>query len=88
LKASSAKNKAEAAFKKEQRVREGAKAMAEYKASQLAEQKKTERLRALRLARDAKEAEAAAERPAPISAARTTTARRRPRKATPRKRAS
>jgi hypothetical protein len=45
-------DKAEAAFRKEEQQREGAKAMKEYLAAQVAEQKKTERLRALRLARD------------------------------------
>jgi len=46
-------DKAAAAFKKEERQREGAKAMVEYKAALAAEEKKTERLRALRLAREA-----------------------------------
>jgi hypothetical protein len=46
-------SKAEAAFKKQQQVREGEKAMAEYRASLAAEQRKTERLRALRLAKEA-----------------------------------
>jgi hypothetical protein len=45
-------DKAAAAFKKEQQAREGEKAMAEYRAAQVAEELKTERLRALRLARD------------------------------------
>jgi hypothetical protein len=45
-------DKAAAAFKKEQQAREGEKAMAEYRAAQAAEELKTERLRALRLARD------------------------------------
>jgi hypothetical protein len=43
-------DKAAAAFKKQQQAREGEKAMAEYRAAQIAEEKKTERLRALRLA--------------------------------------
>lgn len=46
-------DKAAAAFKKEERLREGEKAMAEYLAAKAAEEKKIERLRALRLARDA-----------------------------------
>jgi hypothetical protein len=45
-------DKAAAAFKKQQQAREGEKAMAEYRAAQVAEEKKTERLRALRLARE------------------------------------
>ena len=45
--------RAEALFKKEERIREGAEAMAEYKAEQKAVREKTARLRALRLARDA-----------------------------------
>jgi hypothetical protein len=48
-----AQRRAEALFKKEQQLREGQKAMAEYQAKQHAMQEKTARLRALRLARDA-----------------------------------
>lgn len=48
-----AMDKAAAAFKKEEQKREGAKAMAEYRAAQAAEQRKTERLRAARLAQEA-----------------------------------
>ena len=44
--------RAEALFKKEEQ-REGARAMAEYKAAQQAIREKTARLRSLRLARDA-----------------------------------
>jgi multidrug efflux pump subunit AcrA (membrane-fusion protein) len=44
--------RAEALFKKEEQMREGEKAMAEYKAAQQAIREKTARLRALRLARD------------------------------------
>jgi len=47
-------DRAEALFnKKEQRDRDGQKAMAEYEAEQRAVREKTEKLRALRLARDA-----------------------------------
>jgi hypothetical protein len=54
--------RAEALFKKEEQIREGAKAMAEYKAEQKAVREKTARLRALRLARDAaKEATASSQ---------------------------
>ncbi len=45
--------RAEALFKKEEQIREGAKAMAEYKAEQQAVRDRTAKLRALRLARDA-----------------------------------
>ena len=44
---------AEAQFKKEERATEGAKAMSEYKAEREAERAKTERLKALRLAKEA-----------------------------------
>ena len=55
-----AKTRAELSFKrKEQQTREGAKAWAEYEAQRRAVAEKTERLRALRLAKEA--AEAAAE---------------------------
>jgi hypothetical protein len=46
-------DRAESLFKKEQRQREGVKAMADYAAAQQAMREKTARLRALRLARDA-----------------------------------
>jgi hypothetical protein len=49
--------RAEALFKKQQRMQEGDKAMAEYRAGQEAMRIKTARLRALRLARDAAEQE-------------------------------
>ena len=52
--------RAQAAFhKKEAQAREGATAMAEYKAAGAAERAKTERLRALRLAKEAADQEAA-----------------------------
>jgi hypothetical protein len=44
---------AEAQFKKEDRATEGAKAMSDYKANREAERAKTERLKALRLAKEA-----------------------------------
>jgi hypothetical protein len=44
---------AEASFKKEERAKEGAKAMMEYQANSRMVREKTERLRALRLAREA-----------------------------------
>jgi hypothetical protein len=48
-----AHRRAEAIFKKQQQVREGQQAMAEYQAQVDAMREKTARLRALRLARDA-----------------------------------
>lgn len=54
-----AKAKAEASFKrKEQQAREGAIAMSEYIAEQAAVRAKTEKLRALRLAKEAADAKA------------------------------
>jgi hypothetical protein len=54
-----AKARAEASFKrKEQQAHEGAKAWAEYEAQRRAEAEKTERLRALRLAKEAAESAA------------------------------
>ena len=51
-----AQDRAEATFKKkEQRAIEGAKAMKEYEAEGIAVQKKTARLKALRLAKEAAE---------------------------------
>ncbi len=47
---------AERAAKKEEQRREGEKNMAEYRAAKLAEEKKTERLRALRLEHEARQA--------------------------------
>ena len=49
-----AQRRAEALFKKEQQLREGQKAMADYQAKLHAMREKTARLRALRLARDAR----------------------------------
>ncbi len=55
-----AKARAEAAFKrKEQQAREGAKAWTEYEAQSRAVAEKTERLRALRLAKEAADKETA-----------------------------
>jgi hypothetical protein len=50
---------AEIQFKKTQQAIEGKQAMAQYEADAVATRKKTERLKALRLARDAEEAAAA-----------------------------
>jgi hypothetical protein len=57
--------RAEAAFKKEQRQRDGEQAMAEYEATRRATLEKTARLRALRLARDAAPKPAPEKKPAP-----------------------
>ena len=60
--------RAQAAFhKKEVQAREGASATAEYKAAGQAERAKTERLRALRLAKEAADREAAANVPPPTA---------------------
>ncbi len=56
-----ARNRAEASFKKKElQAREGAKAMADYEAAGRALEKKTARLKALRLAKEAADAQAAA----------------------------
>jgi len=47
------RDRTDANFKKEQRAREGAKAMAEYEAAGVAMREKTARLKALRLAKEA-----------------------------------
>jgi hypothetical protein len=60
--------RAQAAFhKKEAQAREGATATAEYKAAANAERAKTERLKALRLAKEAADREAAANAPPPTA---------------------
>lgn len=59
-----AKAKAEATFKRRQeQARDGAIAMSEYLASQKATHAKTERLKALRLAKEAADRQAAEQRP-------------------------
>jgi hypothetical protein len=50
-------DRAEASFKKEERAREGAKAMRDYEAESRAVHEKTARLKALRLAKEAAEGE-------------------------------
>ena len=52
-KSNDARARAEANFKKEERAKEGAKAMMEYQAHSRMVREKTERLRALRLAKEA-----------------------------------
>jgi hypothetical protein len=51
--ATEARARAEASFRKEERAREGAKAMMEYQANSRIVREKTERLKALRLAKEA-----------------------------------
>jgi hypothetical protein len=50
-----ARARAEANFKKEERAKEGAKAMSEYQANSRQVREKTEKLRAMRLAKEAAE---------------------------------
>jgi hypothetical protein len=50
-----ARVRAEASFRKEERAKEGAKAMLEYQANSRMVREKTERLKALRLAKEAAE---------------------------------
>ena len=65
-----AQARAEASFKrKEERVREGKVAMAEYEASTRATRDKTARLRELRLAKEAADQEAAKNAPPPVKPA-------------------
>ena len=52
--------RAEASFRKKEQAREGGKAMAEYEAERRALSERTARLKALRLAKEAAEAEAKA----------------------------
>ena len=59
------KARAEANFKKEERAKEGAKAMSEYQASGRVVREQMARLKALRLAKEAA-AEAAGEPPQPV----------------------
>jgi len=54
-----ARARAEANFRKEERAKEGAKAMTDYQANARMIRKKTERLKALRLAREAADKERA-----------------------------
>ncbi len=66
-----AKTKAEATFKrKERQAREGVKAMADYIAGQAAQRARTEKLRALRLAKEAADRQAADAAPAPAKKAK------------------
>jgi hypothetical protein len=55
--ATEARARAEASFRKEERAREGAKAMMEYQANSRIVREKMERLKALRLAKEAADKE-------------------------------
>jgi hypothetical protein len=66
------KKQAERSFKQEERARDGRKAMAEYEVQARATRAKTERLKVLRLA---KEAQAQSEEPAPKQPERRPTRR-------------
>ena len=59
---SEARVRAEASFKKEERAREGAKAMQEYQVSGKIVRERMAKLKALRLAKEATEAKEAADR--------------------------
>ena len=63
--ATETKSRAEANFKKEERAREGAKAMLEYEANRRAVREQMARLRELRLAKEAADAAAAVAAPQP-----------------------
>ncbi|MGI8525675.1 MAG: transcriptional regulator [Pseudolabrys sp.] len=63
-----AQDRANAKFKKETQAREGAQAMLEYEAAGKAMRAKTERLKALRLAKEAAEAAADAAAPKAVPA--------------------
>jgi hypothetical protein len=56
-KSNEARARAEASFRKEERAKEGAKAMMEYQANSRMIREKTERLKALRLAKEAADKE-------------------------------
>ena len=58
-KSNDARERAEASFRKEERAKEGAKAMVEYHANSRMVREKTERLKALRLAKEAADKERA-----------------------------
>jgi hypothetical protein len=58
-KSNDARARAEASFRKEERAKEGAKAMIEYQANSRMVREKTERLKALRLAKEAADKERA-----------------------------
>ena len=58
-KSNEARSRAEASFRKEERAKEGAKAMMEYEANIRMVREKTERLKALRLAKEAADKERA-----------------------------
>lgn len=71
--------RAEASFRKEERAREGAQAMQEYQANSRAIREKTERLKALRLAKEAADKKAEPVAP-PMPPERTALKRTHPRR--------
>jgi hypothetical protein len=74
----SKKDEANVQFKKLQRAEDGKKAMSEYESEGIALRKKTERLKALRLAKEATDQAAAAALPAKKKPARKTKAKAAP----------
>ncbi|MFL6936944.1 MAG: hypothetical protein ACJ8EJ_20065 [Xanthobacteraceae bacterium] len=74
----SKKDDAQAQFEKLQRAEDGKKAMSEYEAEGAAVRAKTERLRALRLARDAAEAAAGPKKKIPAKKKTVKAAKGRP----------
>ena len=73
-------NRADAQFAKLRRAEDGKKAMSEYEAERAAVRVKTERLKALRLARDAELGAAAAAAPAKPSATKKAAVKKAPAK--------
>jgi hypothetical protein len=65
-------HRADAAFKKEERAREGTKALQEYEAQMRVIQKNTARLRALRLAKEAADKIEAAAKPVTLATKKRT----------------
>jgi hypothetical protein len=59
IESNKARARAEASFRKEERAKEGTKAMMEYQANSRKTREKTERLKALRLAKEATDKEQA-----------------------------
>jgi hypothetical protein len=76
-------DKAERAFKKEEQRREGVKNVGDYQQAVIAEEKKTARLRALRLAHEAQQAEADAAAAAAKPAAKKKSAKKAKKAAAP-----
>jgi hypothetical protein len=73
----SKKDEAQLQFSKLQKAEDGKKAMSEYEAQAAAIRAKTERLRALRLARDAEQEASPSPRPAKPAGAKKTSAKKK-----------